>query len=192
MRAKSLRWCRLPLLLGALLPLCAGGCLWVAAGAAGGAALTYAYCQGRVSQVYAASLDDAWAATRTALTELQMPILEESREKGSFKTRTSDGDTVRIHLDPEMSRIPADGPLTRVSVRVALFGDHPVSARVLDQIGAHLVPPGTVPAGPPGAWSGTPPVPPPPPPAGMLPPTTAPPPLLPPEPVTRTATRGKP
>jgi hypothetical protein len=43
-------------------------------------------------------------------------------------------------LDSIPSRIPAEGMLTRISIRVGTFGDHPVSERVLYQVGAHLVP----------------------------------------------------
>jgi len=191
-------WLRNPLyLFVAGLAVVQAGCLAVAAGAAGGAAVGYVYCQGKVCQTYAASLQDTEAATRSALADLGMPVEEEEFDAtgGFFRSKTSDGDAVRIHLDVQESKFPADGPLTRVCVRVATFGDHPVSARMLDQIGVHLTP-GALP--PPGTWSGVGPPPPvagavarpnaeppriapPPPPAGALPPTTAPPPLLPPE-----------
>jgi hypothetical protein len=183
----------------ALLALAHGGCLWVAAGAAGGAAAGAAYYYGKVCQTYPSSLDDSTAATKTALADLGMPVLEEKREGGEMfmKSQTSDGDPVRIYLNPEASKFPADGPLTKVTVRVGAFGDHPSSNRVLDQIGVHLAPASVASAGPPGtavaattapppiarvAASGPPPaITPPPPPPGTLPPTTAPPPELPPE-----------
>lgn len=144
------------LILAGLLALSSGGCLAVAAGAAaGGAGLTYVYLHGKVNQAYAASFDDTWAATRTALAELKMPIEEENHDKGTLKTHTADGDTVRIHLETEASRIPADGPLTNVGVRVGALGDDSVSERILHQIDAHLRPAGTVPAqATPTPWSG--------------------------------------
>jgi hypothetical protein len=117
------------------------GCLLVAAGAAGGAAAGYAYYKGRTCQSYIANFEDAWAATHTALAELGLPILSEERQTncGVIKSQTSDGDRVRIALDEIPSRIPAEGSLTRICVRVGTFGDHPVSERVLYQVGAHLV-----------------------------------------------------
>jgi hypothetical protein len=134
--------------------LCQGGCLLVAAGAAGGAAAGYAYYKGRICQSYVADFEDAWAATHTALAELGLPVISEERQTncGTIKSQTSDGDRVRIALDVIPSRIPVEGSLTRICVRVGTFGDHPVSERVLSQVGAHLVvgpvvypPPGPVP-----------------------------------------------
>jgi len=187
----------------AILALVNGGCLWVAAGAAGGAAVGAAYYYGKVYQTFPSSLDDGMAASRTALSDLGMPVLEEQRDGGNafIKSQTSDGDPVRIYLEPEASKFPADGPLTKVTVRVGAFGDHPVSNRVLDQIGVHLAPAPVAGAasaalaagltGPPSPIvkvAGTTPPPaitPPPPPPGTFPPTTAPPPELPPEPAGR-------
>jgi len=184
----------------ALLALAHGGCLWVAAGAAGGAAAGAAYYYGKVCQTFPSSLDDSAAAAKTGLADLGMPVLEEKREGGTvfIKSQTSDGDQVRIYLDPEASKFPADGPLTKLTVRVGAFGDHPSSNRVLDQIGVHLAPASVAGAAPPGtavaaataapspiarvaATSAPQQITPPPPPPGTFPPTTAPPPELPPE-----------
>jgi hypothetical protein len=118
------------------------GCLLVAAGAAGGAAAGYAYVKGKVCDTYNANLNDTWAATHTALAELGMQVIQEEREGdgGVITSRTADGDRVRINIIALDSRIPAEGRVTRVCVRVATFGDHPVSNSVLDQIGRHLAP----------------------------------------------------
>src|SRR5262249_44570997 len=115
-------------------------CWWVAAGAAADGAAGYAYYKGKTCQSFPAGFEDTWAATRTALSELGMAIVKEERNQdtGTIKTQTSDGDRVRIVLEVIPSRIPAEGMLTRVCVRVGTFGDHPVSERVLSQIGAHL------------------------------------------------------
>jgi hypothetical protein len=163
------------------------GCLLVAAGAAGGAAVGYAYYKGKISEVYSAGLDDSWAATRTALAELGMPILKEDRgaAAGTIETRTAEDDQVRISLEALRSSIPAEPQLTKISVRVATFGDRPVSDRILYQIGLHLAPAGYVPLAPvaqapstPGVvqtgGSAGPPM--------AVPQQTAPPPLLPPQP----------
>ena len=124
-----------------LVALANSGCLLATtAGIAGGAAVGYAYCKGRVCETYNAGTEDTWAATRTALVELGMPIVKEERKgsEGFIESRTADGDRVRVYMEPEMSRIPAEGQISRVSVRVAVFGDRPVSDRILDQLGAHL------------------------------------------------------
>jgi hypothetical protein len=136
------RWAPAIWVVLALLSLSESGCLLVAAGAAGGAAAGYAYYRGKVCQAYCANFEDAWAAVHTALTELGMPILSEERHGAEawIKSQTAEADRVRIKLEVIPSKIPADGPLTQVSVRVGAFGDHPVSERVLCQIGAHLIP----------------------------------------------------
>jgi hypothetical protein len=183
----------------AVLPLLGSGCLVVAAGAAatGAAAAGYLYFEGKDSREYAADLENTWQAIRVALGELSMPIIRAEREatSGSLESRTSDNDVVNISAEAVPGKTPADPPLTLVTVRVALLGDHPLSTRVLDQIGYHLVPPGSGPppplaaATPPGVgqppstaepprWSApTPlPAPPPPPPETRAPPLLSPPP----------------
>src|SRR5262249_42393607 len=87
-------------------------------------------------------LDDSWTATHTALAELGMPILKEEHglHSGTIDSRTADDDHVRIILESLKSSIPAEGQVTRVSVRVATFGDRPVSDRILYQIGLPLAP----------------------------------------------------
>jgi hypothetical protein len=124
-----------------LAALANSGCLVATtAGIAGGAAIGYAYCKGRVCETYNANYDDTWAATRTALAELGMPVMKEERKpsEGFIESRTADGDRVKIYVENGASRIPAEGQVCRVSVRVATFGDRPVSDRVLDQLGLHL------------------------------------------------------
>jgi len=134
-------WSRAACLLLAVAAAGQSGCLLVAAGAAGGAAAGYAYYNGRVCQSFVANFEDAWAATHAALGELGMPVLSEERQTGCgiIKTQTSDGDRIRVAVDVIPSRIPAEGSLTRICIRVATFGDHPVSERILCQVGAHLV-----------------------------------------------------
>jgi hypothetical protein len=181
---------QLALILLASLALTNSGCLVVAAGAAGGAAAAgYAYYKGKITETYAAGFTDSWAATQTALTELGMPILKEDRkgDTGTIETRTADDDAVRIYLEAVKSSIPAEDKVTQISVRVATFGDRPVSDRILYQIGLHLAPagytgipaaqapgaPGVIQTGAPGLAPAVP---------STIPQQTAPPPLLVPEP----------
>ena len=44
-----------------------------------------------------------------------------------------------------LRRVASEGPITQVSVRVATFGDRPVSDGVLYRIGMHLAPVSSVP-----------------------------------------------
>jgi hypothetical protein len=139
-------WTGSLLLLGtAGLALINGGCLAAAAAGAagGGAAALYAYQRGRIYREYPAGLTDAAAAVRTSLAELQFPPGIEKSEDGTFtfETKTTDGGKVHVYLETEASRVPGDGPVTRVTVRVGAFGDDAVSARILDQVSIHLVVP---------------------------------------------------
>jgi hypothetical protein len=129
-------------LLLAGLALGSSGCLAaVIGGAAAGGATGLMYYQGQVCRTYPAAIDDVWAATHTALAELQMTVQGQERTTrgGSINSHTKT-DPVRITLEVQQSKIPADGPLTWVGVRVATFGDEAVSLRILDQIARHLVP----------------------------------------------------
>lgn len=132
------------LVLLAGLALAPGGCLVVAAGAAGGAAVGYAYYKGKVCETYHAPLGDATAATKTALAELGMPLVAEGHDAsgGFVESRTGTGERVQISLELLPNKIPAEGGQTRVGVRVGNFGDRTVSERLLYQVGLRLTPAG--------------------------------------------------
>lgn len=156
MKSRNMRrtWTLLGYVVLAGVAVAQSGCLLAAAAVAGGVATGVAYCNGKVCRLYDASFDHSWAACRTALTELGMPIVQEEHEcpgKGYIESRTADGDKVRIHLEEQPSKFQAEGAWTRINVRVATFGDHPVSDRILDQVGAHLVPINLMQPPPPGA-----------------------------------------
>jgi hypothetical protein len=145
-------WERIAWLLLASAALGQAGCLAVAAGCAAGGAAGFAYYSGKVERDYVAYRQDVWAALQAALADLRMPVTEPVSEgtEWSLEARTADGDKVRITLETKSSRIPSEGVLTRVGVRVATFGDGTVSSRILDQIGFHLtgLPAGTPPPPP--------------------------------------------
>ncbi len=148
----------------AALAVTQSGCLAAAAGVAAGGAAGYAYWQGRVGRDYVASRDDVWNALHASLAELQMPVVTENRDtdEDHIESKTADGDKVKIDVTVRKSPIPAEGDISRVSVRVATFGDTVVSSRLLDQVDRHLMPaPGT--SSPPPAQGGPPPQTPPPP-----------------------------
>lgn len=166
-----------------LVALLNSGCLAAAAvgAAGGGAAAFYAYQRGRLYRDYPASLTDAIAAVRTSLAELQFPPGSEKLKDGTacIETKTVDGATVHVYLEALTSRVPVEGPVTRITVRVGAFGDDAVSARILDQVSIHLIVPGTV-----QAATMTPPVvrpQPPQPPESTAPPVVRPQPQQPPE-----------
>jgi hypothetical protein len=130
-----------------IMALClpSSGCLVAAVGAgvAAAGAGGYAYYKGAVPRDYPATMDQTWVATQQALGDLGMPILSGVRdhESGTITTQTGAGESVTITLEPRTARVPADGQWTHVEVRVAWFGDGPVSERLLEQIQARLGPP---------------------------------------------------
>jgi hypothetical protein len=128
------------------------GCLIAAVGAAAGgaAAVSYAYYNAPLIHEYPIKYADAMAAVKTSLTELQFPLVKEQPDGAStlIETRTGDGVPVKIFLDVLTSPVPADGSITRISVRVGHFGDDAVSARIQDQIAKHVPAPPAPPPGP--------------------------------------------
>jgi Protein of unknown function (DUF3568) len=127
----------------ALLSVCAlanCGCLLVAAGTAVGAATGVAYVNGNISATYFAYPRDVWIATRQGLTDLEMPLLKESFDgiKGSVESRTTDGDKVFITMECLSPPGTIDGALTRLSIRIANFGDRKGSERIFQSIGSHV------------------------------------------------------
>jgi hypothetical protein len=127
------------------LALAQAGCLAVAAGAAaaGGAAVGYAYVTAPMARDYPVAPGDAAAATRAALADLQLPLVNEKNDGGvvTLESRTGDDSKVVVTLEPVSSRVPADGTLTHVAVRVGHFGDDAVSARIHDQINQRVMAP---------------------------------------------------
>jgi hypothetical protein len=134
----------------ALVALANAGCIVAAVGAAAGgaAAVGYAYYAAPLVADYPVALGDAQAAVKAALVDLQFPVVKETPGNGGavIETRTGDGVKVQISLDAVTSAVPADGSVTKVSVRVGHFGDEAVSTRIQDQIARYLPsPPPSVP-----------------------------------------------
>ncbi|HVS36110.1 MAG TPA: DUF3568 family protein [Gemmataceae bacterium] len=121
------------------------GCLVAAVGAAAGAAgaAGYLYYTAPLVRDYAAPYGDALTAVKTALADLQFQIDKEKSVGGGtlIETHTGDGVSVQITLDLLTNPVPADGSMTRVSVRVGHFGDEEISTRIQDQIAKHVPPP---------------------------------------------------
>lgn len=132
----------------ALLALAQGGCLLALAGVAGGAAATgYFYYKGRIYRDFSASFPDVLNAVRAAMFDLHFAVFADDIKDGKafFITKTTTGKKVRIYLESQHSPIPSEGLLTRVSIRVACFGDEAISARIFDQVAMRLSHPAPVP-----------------------------------------------
>ena len=132
-----------------LAALTQAGCIAAVAGVAGaGAVAGYMYVNGLLYRDYKSNLPDTLAAVRTALATQKFTIDREttSTDSVTVQTKTTEGYSVRVHLDLVPGSVPGDGVVTRVGVRVGLSGDEAVSGRILDEIG-RLVP-GVSPATP--------------------------------------------
>lgn len=108
------------------------GC--VAVVAAGAGAGTVAYVRGQLNATLDAPLDPAVNATRQAISDLGFhKISDESDASGAvLVTRNAQDDRITIRLTRE-----AD-PVTKVSIRVGMFGDEALSQTVLNAINQNL------------------------------------------------------
>lgn len=143
MHSTKSTWRRLALSAVAVALLLQTGCaLAILGGVAGGAAAGYVYHQGALSRDYPAMLGDTIQAGRKALGELNFPVLREKTDTGTayMTSKTADGYNVTVYYNIVPSSVPADGAMTRVSVRIGFGGDDLVSARILDQISKNLTP----------------------------------------------------
>lgn len=142
------------LILLGLMALAQSGCLAAVAGVAGaGAVAGYVYYNGLIARDYRAKLPETLPVVRTALLSQKFPIERETSELGSatIYSRTSDGHTIRVHLDVIPGPAPGDGTVTRVGVRVGFGGDDAISARILDEITRQMPPSALAPQGEPGS-----------------------------------------
>jgi hypothetical protein len=148
---------RAALVIVAGLLLVSSGCLALAVSAAvgGAAGAGYLYYAGKASRPYNASFNDAWAATHAALSDLGMRVQSEGRDAlvGEIHSLLADGSKVRIYFDVKESKIPAEGPVVVLGIRVGTFGDEAASVRILNQIDLHLSHPAPVAVQPGQNWS---------------------------------------
>jgi hypothetical protein len=114
-----------------LLPL-AGGCVIVAAGAAGAGAV--AYVRGELSAGLEHELTPVYKATQRALKELEFAKISEqsSAVDAHLLYRTALDRRVEIKLKKTGSR------LTEVRIRIDLIGDQALARMILDKIKAEL------------------------------------------------------
>jgi hypothetical protein len=143
---------RIAYLIVSIAVLINSGCLGILIGAgvaSGCYGAAYLYAKGKLCTTFNTQFEDAWSATVTAFNELGMPVVKENRAKGYLDGHTADGARVRVSICSHPSRIPAEGVVTRVCVRVGVCGDKAVSERILGQIAAHLAPVLPAPCGPP-------------------------------------------
>jgi hypothetical protein len=137
----------------AIVMLANSGCLAAAAvagAAAAGGTAGYMYLNGNVRDDFNAELNICWAATKLALADLRLPITHEDRteKRGTLVSKSGTGDTITLILESRVNKVPADGPITSVNVRVGTLGDEKLSGRVLEQIAQRLYPAPPLPQSP--------------------------------------------
>jgi len=111
------------------------GCAFVvlgAAGAAGGVG-TAMYVKGKLQEEVRAPLPRVHRATLVALKDLELPTLEEKRDKVTAKIRSQFADGKKVLIDIQAITDSS----SRITIRVG-FGDKSRSERILDAIYRHV------------------------------------------------------
>jgi len=110
-----------------------GGCIAVAVGAAAGIG-TYAYVKGELSDTEEATLDRAYEAALAAMKDLEFTVKEQSKDALHARVVAAEADKteVRIALESKSEK------LTKLTVRVGVFGDEAQSRLIMDKIKKHL------------------------------------------------------
>lgn len=94
----------------------------------------YTFLTGNLVTHEAATLDEAWAATQGAVSELQFNVKSQVKDALDAKlvAKQADGDEVEIKLARASERV------TRISVRVGIIGDEARSRLIMDKIKGKL------------------------------------------------------
>jgi len=122
------------------LMISSSGCLVVAAGA--GAAGTMAYMRGDLEAEEAYKLDTVYAASREAMKQLQLSVLEGKTEQDALSATivARDASDKRVTI-----KLKAQGEqMTKLSIRIGTFGDqtksHMIYNRIRDNLKATAAP----------------------------------------------------
>ena len=111
------------------------GCiLAVAAVGAGIGYGAYSYVDGELEYDLPANPPQVTAAAAGALTDLQMPVVssESTAVDGKVKGRTANDKAIEIRIKSR-----SDG-VSHIGIRIGVFGDEGISARILDATKARL------------------------------------------------------
>lgn len=124
-------------LLVAIIGIACSGCAFLVGTAVGGGAGIGAtkYMKGEMEGSYAASMATTWVACQNALKEVGIEINGSLKEKPThwmLQGRAEGGDRVKVILDALSNKV------TKVSIRVGIFGDRQLSTRIHDAISRRL------------------------------------------------------
>jgi hypothetical protein len=120
------------LLLSAVVGL-SSGCVAVVAGAAAGAG-TVAYLRGELEASLERNLDTVVRSTSSSLEQLQFVKISEKKDALAAEVIARTARDQKINVSMEK----ISDTLTRVKIRVGMFGDEAVSRALLDKIKANL------------------------------------------------------
>jgi hypothetical protein len=93
------------------------------------------YMRGEMESSYAANMDTTWMACQKALKEVGIEIngsIQERPIHWMLQGRAKGGEKVRVTLDALSNKV------TRVSVRIGIFGDEQISKKIHDAISRRL------------------------------------------------------
>ncbi len=139
---------RLAFLVIGLVALTNAGCVPLLVGGAAAAGVAgYSYYAGKLQGDFPASVAQTEVAARTAVQDLGCTVFR--ADSGVIEGRTPEGDRLTVYVDPSpdelVSRNGMPLTLTRVTVRIGMFGDDVFSEKILDRVNFRL---GNVPSSP--------------------------------------------
>lgn len=121
----------------ALMGILCSGCAFLLGTAVGGGAGIGAtkYVKGEMEGSYAATMETTWVACQNALQQVGIEIYGSIKEKPThwvLQGRSEGGENVKVTLDALSNKV------TKVSVRVGIFGDEQLSKKIHDAISRRL------------------------------------------------------
>ncbi|MFZ9682567.1 MAG: DUF3568 family protein [Cephaloticoccus sp.] len=108
------------------------GC--VAVVAAGAAGTGVAWCNGRMETTVNASIDDVYAASCSAVSDMEFASV--SNKKSALDAELIARTALDKRVEIELKKV--NDNVTEVSIRVGIFGDETVSLAILDKIKSRL------------------------------------------------------
>src|SRR5574341_485332 len=116
------------MLLGILLFLSCG-CVALLVGGGVGAG-TVAYLRGELKSTEEASIDKTWQAAQEAIKDLEFVVTSKEEDAASAKLIARNAGDKKI----EIGLKKVSDHLTRVTIRVGVFGDEPLSRLILERL----------------------------------------------------------
>jgi hypothetical protein len=103
----------------------------VGAGAGAGAV---AYVRGELKAIEDVSLDQAWAATKQAMSDLEFAVTKSEKDafNGELVARGAGDKKIVVKLGRESDVV------TEIKIRVGTFGDEVMSRKILETIKKHF------------------------------------------------------